>query len=156
MADHFNKKRMMTIYLAGIVVVMICMSLLKPYWSSSFVIAGFIVLYYLLYVFLTIAIFATGMELCWKRVAASQFTLYMTIANLGRASGGGLLGPLRSNFEWEFIFPFIALLALTMLILVRQMYMHRHHDRLEVLESDFKATEPARISPGELLTDLPR
>lgn len=153
MADHFNKKRMMMIYLAGIITIMLGMSMLKPYWHSAALITGFIVTYNLLYVFLTIAIFATGMELCWKRVAASQFTLYMTIANLGRASGGSLLGPLRNLLDWQYLFSVIAFFALLMFLLIRQMHMHRHHDRVEVMEEDFKSHG---IRVGELETDLPR
>lgn len=156
LADHFNKKRMMTFYLIAIMVLMIAMGALKAYWGMSMIIAGFIVGYYILYVFLTIAIFATGMELCWKRVAASQFTLYMTIANLGRATGGGLLGPLRGAFDWEYVLLFVAGMAVLMLMLIQKIHFNTHHDRLENLESKHRMTEKEELGLGELETDIPR
>jgi PAT family beta-lactamase induction signal transducer AmpG len=156
LADHFNKKRMMTFYLTAMMVLMVVMAFLKLYWGLSAVIAGFIVTYYVLYVFLTIAIFATGMELCWKRVAASQFTLYMTIANLGRATGGGLLGPLKGAMDWEYVLLFVAGMAGLMLLLIQKLHFNTHHDRLENLESAHLASEKAELELGELQTDLPR
>jgi hypothetical protein len=48
--------------------------------------------YNLLYTFTTITIFAICMQLCWKRVAATQFTLYMTVYNIGYALGAWSLG----------------------------------------------------------------
>jgi len=137
LADRFGKKRMMTIYLFGIILLMIVMASAKAWWVNGEVIATFMAAYYVLYVFLTIAIFATGMQLCWKRVAATQFTLYMAIANLGRAAGAGLLGPMRENYGWEYLILSIAGFALAMVILVQLLRPNSHLLRLDVLEANY-------------------
>jgi PAT family beta-lactamase induction signal transducer AmpG len=144
LADVFGKRRVMTAYLLCIVVLVTTMTLGKEWWNTPFVITAFIGLYYTLYVFLTVAIFATGMELCWSRVAATQFTLYMAIANMGRATGAGLLGPLQSALPWEYVILTVAGFALAMLILVQLIRMKPHLDRLDVLEADHLELEATR------------
>ena len=57
--------------------------------------------YNILYTFSTIGFFAIAMQCCWKKVSASQFTLYMTICNLGRIAFTALIGPIKANFNWQ-------------------------------------------------------
>jgi MFS transporter, PAT family, beta-lactamase induction signal transducer AmpG len=134
LADFLGKKRMMTIYLVGIIALVVTMSLAKAWWGTSWLIAVFIGIYYTLYVFLTVSIFATGMSLCWGRVAATQFTLYMAIANLARATGSGLLGPLKSAMTWEYVILSTAAFAIAMLVIVQLLRLQKHKGQVEILE----------------------
>jgi MFS transporter, PAT family, beta-lactamase induction signal transducer AmpG len=136
LADLFGKNRMMTIYLVCMILLMVAMASLKMYWTNSLIITGFMSAYITLWVFLSVAVFATGMELCWKRVAATQFTLYMAISNLGKAVGSGLLGPLRKAMPWEYVILSFAGFALVMLVLIQFLRLNKHLDRIETLEQD--------------------
>lgn len=104
LVDHFGKIKMLTLYLILVTGVIGGFAYWTSLWSSVFVIIGFILAYYILYTFLCIAIFASAMHLCWKTVAATQFTLYMALSNMGRATGAGLLGILKTNYSWEMVF----------------------------------------------------
>lgn len=134
LADLFGKRRMMSIYLVSMIVLMVAMAFFKIYWSYAFMVTGFISAYLTLWVFLSVAVFATGMELCWKRVAATQFTLYMAISNLGKSVGSGLLGPLRKIMDWEFVILSFSGFAIVMLILIQFLRLNRHLDRIKILE----------------------
>jgi PAT family beta-lactamase induction signal transducer AmpG len=136
LADLFGKKRMMSIYLLSMIVLITVMTFSKAYWKAPYFIEGFIGVYITFYVFLTVAGFATGMSLCWKRVAATQFTLYMAISNLGRAAGASLLGPLRNIFPWEYVIFVFAGFAFGMLILIQLLQTKKHLKDIEKLESD--------------------
>jgi PAT family beta-lactamase induction signal transducer AmpG len=146
LADFFGKKRMMTMYLFGMIVLVVTMTAARSWWATPLVISGFIGIYYTLYVFLEVAVFATGMALCWSRVAATQFTLYMAIANLGRAAGSGVLGPLRSALPWEYVILSIAGFAVAMLILIQMLRMQTHLERVDVLEKAHLDLEAARAA----------
>ena len=75
-------------------------------------------IYNVLYTFSCIGIFAIAMQCCWKKVSASQFTLYMTIANLGRIAIAALIGPIKANFNWQItLFAFAVMIALAWLLL---------------------------------------
>ena len=71
-----------------------------------------------MYTFACIGIFAMAMQCCWKKVSASQFTLYMTIGNLGRIALAALIGPITSNFNWQVaLMAFAAMIALAWFLL---------------------------------------
>ncbi len=93
-------------------------------------------LYYVIYVFISIASFAIGMELCWCRVSATQFTLYMAIANMGRALGASLLGPLKDSFGWQYAILAVGVLALASLFFIVLLRLKKHLDRVGYIEAD--------------------
>ena len=136
LADRFGKRRMISIYLVAFVAVFVAMVLLKSFWNREFIITGFMFLYYVLYVFISIASFAIGMELCWCRVSATQFTLYMAIANMGRALGAYLLGPLQFNFGWQYSILAVGVLSFASLFFITLLRMKKHLDRLDCIEAD--------------------
>lgn len=131
LVDYFGKIKMLTLYLSSIAIVIIVFSFLANHWTHTIVMNGFILIYYTLYTFLCIAVFASGMQLCWKTVAATQFTLYMTLSNLGRSAGAALLGLLKTNFSWEFVFIFIAILPIIMGVMMRFINFSKHKIKIE-------------------------
>ncbi len=152
LADIFGKRRMMSIYLISLILLMVAMASFKTYWGTAFFVTGFIGVYVTLYVFLSVAVFATGMELCWKRVAATQFTLYMAISNLGGATGAALLGPLRSILSWEYVILSFTVFAIVMLILIQFLRLSKHLSQIETLESKHLENEKITLIPA--LVDL--
>jgi len=140
LADFFGKRRMLSIYLFLFAGVMVAMFMLKPMWSTA-VITGFMGVYYTLYVFISIASFAIGMQLCWCRISATQFTLYMAIANVGRSIGAALLGPLKANFSWEYIFLFVALLSAGSFLFVMILRIKKHIGRVDIMEANAMRNE---------------
>jgi MFS transporter, PAT family, beta-lactamase induction signal transducer AmpG len=132
--DLFGKIRMMRIYLVLLIAVIISAAMAKPWWDHPFVITTLIALFYMLITFTTIAIFAAAMNLCWKRISATQFTLYMAISNLGLAAGAWLLGPLTSIMSWEYLLVAVAVFPLCMLLLTRFIQFENHTKRVDLLE----------------------
>ncbi len=116
--DKFGKKRMMNIYFILMIFLTACLSFLKTAWSDTVFISGFMMAYNILYTFACVGVFAIAMQCCWKKVSASQFTLYMTISNLGRISLAALIGPIKSNFSWSVtLFAFAVMIALAWVLL---------------------------------------
>ncbi len=111
--DRFGKMRMMNIYFLLLTVFTCGFAFMKTYWSNTWFICAYMIVYQLLFVFACIGVFAISMQCCWKKVSASQFTLYMTIGNLGRIAGAKLIGPLKNQLNWEYtIFCFAVMIAL--------------------------------------------
>ncbi len=101
LVDFFGDKKI--IYLTVIVVLITGLALLPNLWQNDKFIFGFILLYYLFYTFLCIAMFAASMKLCWQVVAATQFTLFMALSNMGRAVGSGLVGTFKELMSWDYV-----------------------------------------------------
>ena len=116
--DKFGKKRMMNIYFFCMVASTVILAFIKSYWVNATFIYSFMVLFNIMNVFASIGVFAIAMQCCWKKVSASQFTLYMTISNVGRIALAALIGPIRANFSWEItLFAFAIMIALAWLLL---------------------------------------
>ena len=135
--DYFGKIKMISIYLSMLIILVAAMSFLKNLWQDDFFVMGFIIGFYVLLTFTTIAIFASAMQLCWKRVAATQFTLYMAISNLGLAAGAALIGPLKDFFQWEYVILTYIVFAITMLILIRFINFEKQGKRVDELENQY-------------------
>ncbi len=134
--DRFGKRRMMNIYFFAMIVSNIVFVLMNKYWQSNLFITGFMVAYQVLYVFFTIGFFAAAMQCCWKKVSATQFTLYMALSNLGRAVGAALLGPMKKNYSWEYaILAFSVILAIAWLILTF-INFNKQHKQVSVLNDE--------------------
>lgn len=134
LADFFGKIRMMTIYLGCLALIVGVFAYLNHLWANEELIIGFIIMFYILHTFNTIAIFATAMKLCSKRIAATQFTLYMAVSNLGLAAGSGMMGLLKNMVSWEYVLVTYIPFALTALSLIRFLNFDKHQVRLDELD----------------------
>jgi PAT family beta-lactamase induction signal transducer AmpG len=136
--DYFGKVKMISIYLLTLIIIICLFSFLKILWQSEFFLMGFIIGFYILITFSTIAIFASAMQLCWKRVAATQFTLYMAISNLGLAAGAAIMGQLKLVLDWEYVILSYIVFAIIMLVLLRFINFEKHQTRVEELELNYQ------------------
>ncbi|UCF62722.1 MAG: MFS transporter [bacterium] len=141
LVDFFGKVRMISIYLTILIILTALMSFFSNLWANESFVIGFIIIFYIFITFNTIAIFATAMRLCWKRVAATQFTLYMAISNLGLAVGAGIIGPLNEIFDWKYIILTYVVFALVMLVALRFIHFENHQKGIDVLEDQYVESE---------------
>lgn len=135
--EKFGKLRMLNFYF-GLVIVLICgLAFQKIYWQATSFIMAFMIGFQVLYVFSLIGIFAIGMQCCWKKISATQFTLYMTVANIGRVVGAKLVGPMKESFAWEHtLLLFGGLMAIAWLI-IQFVRINQHTKRV----ADFDVRE---------------
>ena len=133
--DKFGKKRMMSLYFIGMVIITAALSYFKIYWVNTTFIFSFMIIYNMLYTFACIGIFAIAMQCCWKKVSASQFTLYMTIANLGRIALAALIGPIKANFNWQIALFAFAIMIILALVLLQFLNINKQAQRVVDLEN---------------------
>ena len=132
--DRFGKIRMLTIYFVMLILLTGVLAFLNTSWAHRWFIVSFMIIEQAVYVFATIGIFAIAMQCCWKKVSASQFTLYMTISNLGRIFGAYLIGPIKNTFSWEYtLFGFAIMMALALGV-IRLIRIQKHVERVNNLE----------------------
>ena len=122
---------MSSVYLIFLILIITSFAFLPSLWNKNFIVYIFILVYNTGSTFLSIAIFAICMQLCWSTVAATQFTLFMALSNMGRAWGAGLLGPLKENMSWDQIFLWIAILPLIMLIFIQFINFIKHKKHID-------------------------
>ncbi len=138
LVDLFGKKRMLSVYLLAAIVIATIMCFSKMYWSHYWFSAGFVVLYNIVYVFIMVGFLAIGMELCWKKISASQFTLYMAISNFGWVTGSAIIGTVREQFSWQYCILAFAFLAAIALVPLQFMNTKKHLGHLERVDANDK------------------
>ena len=131
---YLGRVRSMVFGIVIMIFVTGAMGFLQAYWTQTITVNVFVILHYILRVIITIAFFATAMVLCWKRVAATQFGLYMALANLGDATGSALTGPLDAFLDYHHIFFAMSLTGVIMLILLAFIDLDKHQTRIDSLE----------------------
>ncbi|MBL4617822.1 MAG: MFS transporter [Robiginitomaculum sp.] len=94
--DKVGTRRAAMLGFTAMVLLCLAMIAAQKNWASPSFIRGFAIGFLSLNYFLTVALAAAAMRLCSVKVAATQFTLYMAISNLGISFGGGFLGLLEA------------------------------------------------------------
>ena len=126
----------MSLYFLGMILITAALSYFKMYWVNTTFIFSFMIIYNMLYTFACIGIFAIAMQCCWKKVSASQFTLYMTIANLGRIAMAALIGPIKANFNWQMALFAFAVMIILALVLLQFLNVNKQAQRVVDLEKN--------------------
>lgn len=130
LVDRKGKRKMMYFCFAFMAVLIGGFGSLSSFWHYNIVIYTFMLLYYTTYVFLCIAYFACAMNLCWKKVAATQFTLFMAISNLGSTLGTTLMGYLKSGMGWEQVILISSIIPLISILLIKYIDFQRQSNAI--------------------------
>ena len=84
----------------------------------------------------TIAIIAQHMNITWVKVAATQFAVYMAVANIGRSGAAALFSVLSIPLGMQQIFVVMAVIALLAGAVLWRFSESRHQQRLRLLAAD--------------------
>jgi MFS transporter, PAT family, beta-lactamase induction signal transducer AmpG len=132
--DHFGRIRMLSIYYLLLILLTGGMAYYEVHWLNSHFTTAFIFFYTTLYVFSTIGLLSIAMKFCWKKVSATQFTIYMAITNLGFSVGPGMIAPINEKYGWEFTILVFAIVVSGVLFILQFMRTKVHMHQLEDLE----------------------
>lgn len=135
LVDRLGKVRTTALALLLNVALAILMGSFPVLWSATILVSAYVFLIYSFHVVYTIGSFATAMKLCWKRVAATQFTFYMAAFNLGMAAGASLAGPLDGLLSYGQIFFVVAAAWGIALVLFALIDLEKHAEQVDLLEA---------------------
>lgn len=125
LADLIGAKRLAIATSVFVGLLWIAFAGLKPLWINPLFISGFLLLDAFVFANLLVSTFAISMGVAWPRIAATQFTVYMSLQNLSSSLGGQMAGWFDRNISVSatyFIFGLfqIALIGLILLIDIHQ------------------------------------
>ncbi len=90
--ERLGAQRALTIYLMLGITLLMVMGLSQHLWSNSTFLTTVIFISDFIATFATIAAIPIAMRMCSPAVAATQFTIYMAVANFGRPLGAWISG----------------------------------------------------------------
>ncbi|MES2604967.1 MAG: MFS transporter, partial [Pseudomonadota bacterium] len=83
-----------------------------------------------------ISFIAIHMNLCWVKVSATQFALYMAWVNLARSLGAGALGGLQPWLSYNQMFFVVGIAFFIAAALVSRVNLATHRQKVQVLEQE--------------------
>ena len=132
--DRFGGKRLLGIGIAATAIVSAVFALFDGLWHDRVFVVGCLVAWLIASQVVFVAIIAMFMNICRKRIAATQFAIYMSLANLSRAAGAFLAGAVSTGLTWSENFLLIAGLAAVALACLALFSPERHGRDLRKLE----------------------
>lgn len=133
LVDRMTAKRAVVAGFVAKAILLTAFAFVAHIWANETLFAGFIIVVLLLTQWLKIATIALCMHLCAASVAATQFAVYMALANLGAATGAALLGPLDAALTFEQIFYVLGGMNIALILAMLVFRLDRHEVRLRSL-----------------------
>ncbi len=133
--DLFGKVKMLSVFFIVSMIVATIMFYVKPFWNIDWIGKAFVIAYNILYVFIQVGFLAVAMELCWKKISASQFTFYMAISNLGWITGSAIIGTIKEQYSWSYSILAFAFLAALALLSLQFMNTKRHLEQVIIMDA---------------------
>ena len=133
-----DKKGVKLLYMSALLlygVLAIVVGLTGFAWASPQFLIGIGVLQAFIYQGVFISFIAIHMNLCWVKVAATQFALYMAWVNLARSLGAGALSGLQATFSYNQMFFVIAVAFFIAAALLWKVNLPAHQLEVRALES---------------------
>lgn len=137
--DRFGRRRMLSIYLISLILLTAILAFSEQAWARPLFIEAYLLIFNTLFTLSAIALFATAMQCCWRRISALQFTLFMAVYNFGQTAGAALIGPLRAHLSWQYTLLAFSVLAALALLVVQFLDTSRQSIRMEALENETAA-----------------
>jgi PAT family beta-lactamase induction signal transducer AmpG len=78
------------VFLGVLVLAGLLMGFFPAFWENVLTVKGFVFAVNIFRTLFLIALFTACMAICWKQVAATQFTIYMAISNFGISLGAAM------------------------------------------------------------------
>ena len=149
LVDRHGAKRFLFVALVGSATCHFAAGLLPTLWADGrflFPLAGLSYLFTQLIFVATIALF---MNLCWTRIAATQFAIYMSLANLSRTIGSGGFSVVADDLTYaqDFLIMGVLLAVSTALLLLYDQASHTVRlERLDGVTADVSQARHRRAS----------
>jgi PAT family beta-lactamase induction signal transducer AmpG len=118
LADRLGRRRMVTAAAVGIIVTFLAFAFTFPWWSVPGVVIVFLLAGMFFDMTLRMSLQAIYMTATRDAVAATQFTIFMTLGNMSNVVGSALITPLDALFEARSIFLCAAVLGVVPLVLL--------------------------------------
>ena len=147
--DRHGAKRFLLVALCCSAAGHLAAGLLPSLWTADSFVFPIAVLIYLFTQLIFVATIALFMNLCWPRIAATQFAIYMSLANLSRTAGSGAMAVVgdQLTFAQDFVIMGVLLAVSAGLLLFYN--QDAHTARIDSLERASGDASPERRPRAE-------
>jgi MFS family permease len=122
LGDRFGQRTFMVIGYTGFAAMAALFGFCEPYWTTTWFATAYLVAAPAFLAMGTVSAFSLFMRISWTRAAATMFTSYMALLNVGDTIGKGLLASrLRESYDYPTCFYLVGLIGIIPLALLTWM-----------------------------------
>ncbi len=124
--DRFGSKRllMLTIILVGVHAVLLAQT--QHLWQDTLYVRVMLSAWIMMMPVVMVCVIALGMTICSSGTSATQFAVYMSIANLGYSAGAKIYGTIADGANYSQTYMLISALVVAAMVVI---FFHREADR---------------------------
>lgn len=125
MIDRFGSKRLLivTMVLVGAHAVLLAQT--QHLWQDTMYVRVMLALWVMMMPVVMVCVIALGMTICSSGISATQFAIYMSVANLGHSAGSKIYGMVSDGANYADTYMLISLFVVTAIVVL---FFHREGD----------------------------
>jgi PAT family beta-lactamase induction signal transducer AmpG len=132
--DRHGGKRLLVYSAATGAAVAVLLAVTRAWWHHTEYIVAMLFLGGMAGHVWFIGVIAIAMNICWERIAATQFAIYMSLANLSRSIGGLVFAIVADHLDWVDDLLIAGVLMLLAAAVVSRIDVTAHRERISVLD----------------------
>lgn len=141
--DRHGARKLLFLGFASMTFVTAAFAMAQSMWTSDEFVLAVLLISRIAGQMIFVAVIAGFMNLCWTKIAATQFAVYMSLANLATSVGAGLYGLIAAGLTYVDALYIVAGFNALALLLVWIFDHDRHKARVEALNAETAAAQRA-------------
>ncbi len=137
--DRFGARRLLAVAMIGAAFVAAVFASATPLWQEPGFVATMLATLLIFLQAFFVSMIALFMGICWSQVAATQFAIYMSLANLSRSAGAAVYATLAVPLGSSGMLYMMAALFILAAMLLSRFDAQAHDQRLAELEAETHA-----------------
>jgi len=126
MIDRFGSKRMLILTITLVGVHAFLLSQTQYLWTDSTYVKVMLSIWVMMLPVVMVCVIALGMAVCSSSCSATQFAIYMSVANLGHSAGSKIFGMVSEQTTYTESYMLMGLLVIGMIVVL--LFHHHRHD----------------------------
>lgn len=118
LANRFGRRTIITVGFGGYAATACAFALCRDLWTAEWFATSYLLVTEGFLTMGSVGFLSMAMRITWTKSAATMFTVYMTLSNVGHVVGNKLAGPVRGHLNYAETFWFVALGSLLPLLLL--------------------------------------
>ncbi len=125
--DRMGAKRMLFLATSLVALHALMIAQTQHLWQDTLYVRVMLSLWVMLLPVVMVSVIALAMAICSSTLSATQFAIYMSVANLGHAAGSKIYGSVADQSSYAQSYTMLSILA-AVLIIVILFHRHRHQE----------------------------
>ncbi|MDX2412690.1 MAG: MFS transporter, partial [Woeseiaceae bacterium] len=121
--DRMGAKRMLFLATALVAIHALLISQTQHLWQDTTYVRVMLSVWVMMLPVVMVAVIALAMAICSSTLSATQFAIYMSVANLGHAVGSKIYGSVAEQSSYMHSYALLSVLAVVLIVVVS---FHRH------------------------------